>query len=208
MVVTVDVFATCSVAFKRESVSMDGMIEFGGREMLQQKSRYNLVLSLCAMCLFVFGFSGTAGAWKKKGTPRWKTKKRTYASLYIAQTPFPGSASTVRKLKHKAWKHRKRVIRWGGGRLNLHFMLFVDKGRILGTSRLYMVLFKPGSRSKYFDSQILRVNRKTRRLTSPISFSGGKLKRGKRYELRAIRIRGRGKRRYEQTIARTYFRLK
>jgi len=167
-----------------------------------------ILIGLMALLSFVAWQPHSAFAKKIKKAKKTR-KVKTRAHLYVATTVFPTSASSIKQLKYKAWKHRQKKIRWSkGSTLNLQFMLISKPGYSLKRGILHMVLFRPGvkDRKKYLAAEQLQVTSKTKLYTSAVSLSGRKLKKGKLYELRAIRLIGR-RHPYQRIIARTYFRL-
>ncbi len=151
------------------------------------------------------------GVWPQVTQAKKKHRKvHPRASLYVAQSPFPTSASTIKQLRYKAWKHRQRKLRWSkGSPLTFQIMLISKPGYSLKRGILHFVLFRPGvwDRKKYLAAEQLQVLSRTKIFTSSLTLAGRNLKKGRLYELRVIRIIGR-RRPYERVIARTYFRLR
>lgn len=167
---------------------------------MKRNQRLSLCVWACGLMLF-------AGAFIAPGLATAK-KVDTRGNLFVAHTKFPTSAESIKKLRWKAWKHRKKKLRWRkGSDLSMWFMLIMKKKRgKLRTGTLYLVLFRAGVKdpSKNLGAHQLQVTKRTKLYTSPLTFSGSGLKKGPLYELRAVRIKGKR----ERIVARTYFRLK
>lgn len=124
--------------------------------------------------------------------------------MYVSKRPFALSASSNKELMKKARRNHQKRMSWSKGDPLRFQMMFFSKGN-LRTTRLYLVLFRKGKKG-YVDSRDLPVKRKQQIVVTWLNFSGNYLKRGGRYELRAIRVTRGGK--VRTVLAKARFRLK
>lgn len=127
-------------------------------------------------------------------------------SLFVAETSFPTDAEDDNDLVRKGRKHRSLTLRVsaGGDTIQCHLLL-VLKHKFQG-DQIYFVLYPEGSK-EYAAATPLAVKRGTKRLISPMNFSGS-FERGKKYTLRATWPRQRGKQVIETVLASATFTLK
>ena len=168
-------------------------------------------MAIAATCVFGIGLiPGVAWAKKpaKKAAKKAAKKKKFYkrGDLFIAATPFPTSAESDKGLVRKGRKHQRRSkLRHSGSSLRAQILLVLK--RKFGGSKILFVLFKRGKKG-YISFQEINVKKSMKRLVSWVQFDSEHLKRGGRYELRAVRTYKRGKRHYEKVYAKTWFKLR
>jgi len=128
-------------------------------------------------------------------------------TLYVNSTPFPTSATSIAAFHKIGRKHNKKKLALRGEEIRFHILLvFKGNPKKYKGQRIYFVLFQKGKK-EYIDARDMTfpVNPL---YVSPLDFKGSALKRGKTYELRAVRPYKRGKKTIKKIIARRTFKLK
>ena len=140
---------------------------------------------------------------KKK---RVVTKSMSGGRLFVATEPFPTQADSLQTLIRKGRRHSQKKLRWlKGSELSFNFLIVLRKN--IRIRNMYMVLYRRGKK-KYVDAQVIPISSgKLQFMVSRISFANG-IKKGGRYQLRAVKVRTRGRTRYETVLAKASFRVR